>query len=284
MHTITATRSGENSPETDKKLMKTLLSPWVSLAGIIIALLATIRHSVLFYAEITGNPGSTQTLIYASIIMVAIDLSVLIFAINGNERASSTFAFLIFFTNLAYFWMPLDWPGWKWDDQYWLWAGGMAYAGAFAYAVYFYTEIFTSHLKRLQKATSAKERQRDERQKLEEARKLAEKNREEAEKAMKIAENFQEEAENLRKKFEEIFSALPEAGKSPEKILAMAEKYEVALETIGKNLEVSGKTPENLRKKAAYWKKKSQQEELSPEERNAALLKADVFELAHRNT
>ncbi|MEL6850364.1 MAG: hypothetical protein AAFP92_17720 [Bacteroidota bacterium] len=202
--------------------------------------------------------------------MVAIDLSVLIFAINGNESASAsaTFAFLIFFTNLAYFWMPLDWPGWQWSDNYWLWAGGMAYAGAFAYAVYFYTEIFTAHLRRFQKAAKASNRLEVDRKNLEEAR--------------KIAEKYRLEAEVARKKLDEIFSALPGSGSDPEKILLLAEKYTAALEVLGKNPEVAGKSAENLRKSAAYWKKKVEQNHMSPEERNAALLKMDVFELAYR--
>lgn len=138
-----------------------MTDPRIAVVGIILVLMATIRHSVLVYAHATGiqidlaEGVGLADLGYISFMLLAIDIAVILFAIHGNKRATGIFAFLIGVINLYYFWNHVTFTWWS-PEMIRLIPGAL-YAGMFAYALYFFTEIFTARIERYRYILAARE-------------------------------------------------------------------------------------------------------------------------------
>ncbi|MEL6135194.1 MAG: hypothetical protein AAFR59_17690, partial [Bacteroidota bacterium] len=129
-----------------------MTDPRIAVVGILLVLMATIRHSVLVYAQATGIQLNLAQGIgwadlgYISFMLLAVDIAVILFAIHGNKRATGLFACMIGILNLYYFWSHVTFTWWSLDMVSLI--PGVLYSGMFAYALYFFTEIFTSRIER----------------------------------------------------------------------------------------------------------------------------------------
>ncbi|MEL7533918.1 MAG: hypothetical protein AAFN10_21585, partial [Bacteroidota bacterium] len=126
--------------------MKFLRTQYAALFGIILILLATVKHAYEVYISImyiNTEPDLLAT-IYIITMLVAIDFAVLLFTIHGNTYAAQTFAFMIFLLNLFAFWHHLSWPGWEAD--LFIYSPGLLFSAMFSYGLYYFTEVFSELL------------------------------------------------------------------------------------------------------------------------------------------
>ena len=126
--------------------MKFLRTQYAALFGIILILLATVKHAYEVYISImyvNTEPDLLAT-IYIITMLVAIDFAVLLFTIHGNTYAAQTFAFMIFLLNLFAFWHHLNWPGW--ETELFIYFPGLLFSAMFSYGLYYFTEVFSELL------------------------------------------------------------------------------------------------------------------------------------------
>lgn len=125
--------------------MKNLKSPWVAVAGIVLVLLATVKHSVLVYIEITETPEKWYHYAYLSMMIIAIDTAVIIFSVHGHKSASNIFALMIGIINLYFFWNPMAVPGMSFSGLV-PFLPGLLYSSLFTAALMMFTDIFISQM------------------------------------------------------------------------------------------------------------------------------------------
>jgi len=238
--------------------MKFLRTEYAALAGILLILLATVKHAFEVYTSvmyIDTAPDLYQQ-IYIAIMLIAIDFAVLLFTIHGNNYAAQTFAFMIFLVNLYAFWYPVTWPGW--DVGLFIYTPGLLFSAMFAYGLFYFTELFSDLLR---------------------SRSIIGEWQEKYQEAQKEIANLKHKIEslNLEKKqlIEEsqnrIVSNDREMEISPD-LEEKVENYDLLLRYL---LEIEGfdqKSPQAIKKGVEYWMRKAQAEELDHKGRIKSLL------------
>ena len=228
--------------------------PGVALFGNALALLASIRHNVWVYQDATAQQeASTWSLAYIIFMLVAIDWSLLTFTVFGQRRASQAFAWLIFGLNLYYFWKHKAFPGWTLSLAWLEFAPGLIFSSIFAYAQYFFTELFASFIEE----DSRLSRLREESQ------------------AWK--ERFLR-AENARKDLEQEREARENEGKSEPAYQALEQKYLTALSMLAQMKGLESKTAENLRASASHYRKSAKKPGVSKDKAQEYLVSLDMIE------
>ena len=256
-----------HNTEEKKTVLQVIKNPFIALGFICFSMLFTVKHSVLLYFMSTGvsNPSILEYL-FTGLAIAVLDGSIIVLTAHGQRKASQVFSFVIFLINLFYFW----------HDQVielsnaMVLIPGLLWALCFSYIIFYYGELFVS----LNKTEDTLEKKNLElsqlRNKLGKIQAEAEKTRKEAEKNVGGAETWKSEAEKLNRELEKALSELETYGN-------LAEKYKSALEIVGKSLEKPGLQSDTLRKKSTYWRKKYEENGLSPEEKIEALVKVDGF-------
>ena len=135
--------------EVSKGMMAFLKGPKFALFAIILILLSNIRHAVVVYIEITGL-GQSDTIsqweyIYMIGMMLAIDVAVVAFTVNGNQAAAKAFAWLIGIINLIYYYLQIGIPESTLQGGVYYF-GAVCLSAAWGYAIYYFNEVFVSHL------------------------------------------------------------------------------------------------------------------------------------------
>ncbi len=267
----------EISPLTAKSLYtaqfsKILRTPWTPFVGVILVLVGTIKHSVLLYlslfeAEWGPDPGF-WTYCHAAIFLISIDVGAVIFAAHGHKSASAIFSFLIGVLNLYFFWTPLTFPGWSFSLDWLPFLPGLLYAGLLAFCLYFFTELFVGYFQRDQALL-------DMEQAMVEARKAEVSLRKELNQQLAthrkelLSQEAQREALRQQLETQRQDSEAPATG---------VEKQALLPEVLADVLSCQGKSPENLRKSAAYWRKKLEEDSLSAEARAQGEYRLALFE------
>lgn len=126
--------------------MRFLRTEYAALVGMILILLATVKHAFEVYLMVMypESEPSLWQMVYIAVMLIAIDFAVLIFTIHGNSYAAQTFAFLIFLVNLFAFWHHIPWPGWELSAFKYF--PGLLFSGMFAYGLYYFTDVFSDLL------------------------------------------------------------------------------------------------------------------------------------------
>jgi hypothetical protein len=123
--------------------MKTLKKPWITLFALVLILLCTVKHSAWVYLQISPfNFPAPWDWVYACVIVLALDIAVLIFAIHGRRITAGIYAGLIFLTNLLYY-LPSTW--WITEAKV---LGMLIFAGMFSYAVFIFSELFVQDVEK----------------------------------------------------------------------------------------------------------------------------------------
>ena len=132
---------------TSKSLfMKFLRTQYAALLGIILILLATVKHAFEVYVFVMFpevEPSLLQ-MVYIAVMLIAIDYAVLLFTIHGNDYAAQTFAFFIFLVNLYAFWQHIPWMGWEVSILRYF--PGLLFSAMFSYGLFYFTDVFSTLL------------------------------------------------------------------------------------------------------------------------------------------
>lgn len=237
--------------------MKVLRTEYAALLGIILILLATVKHAFEVYTEvmyINSEPTLWQN-IYIAIMLVAIDFAVVLFTIHGNSYAAKTFASMIFLVNLFAFWQEIPWTGWE-EMAITSYIPGFLFSCMFAYGLYYFTDLFSELLHRQNRLGELMEEVKEAQEKVGEL---------EADIAKKV---FSIEAISLKK--EEIQQQLVVAQEAQEKnqiLMEKAEKFDLLIRYIMENEGYLDKSVEALRKGVDYWHKKDMEAPLELKDR-----------------
>lgn len=228
--------------------MRFLRTEYAALVGMILILLATVKHAFEVYLMVMypETEPSLWQMIYIAVMLIAIDFAVLIFTIHGNSYAAQTFAFLIFLVNLFAFWHHIPWPGW--NPSAFGYIPGFLFSGMFAYGLYYFTDVFSDLLK----TRSITGEWKEEYQKTQ---------GEIATLKSQIKTLKGENEQLIEKAQKQVFSINGEMEISPD-IREKVENYDLLLQHL---LELEGfdqKSPQAIKKGLEYWKKKQQVEEL----------------------
>lgn len=239
--------SGEKSITT-LLVMKILRTEYAALVGILLILLATVKHAFEVYTSvmyIDTEPTLWQN-IYIAVMLVAIDFAVILFTIHGNSYAAQTFAFMIFLVNLFAFWQEVPWQGWEIRSMV-NFIPGFLFSGMFAYGLYYFTDLFSDLLR--------------------EENRLGEL-QEELVQAMENISSLKEEITTHKSSIAEIslekesllrqLSQVEESKRNVDGILEKAENFDLLLRYVIETEGYSDKTPEALRKGVEYWRRKAE--------------------------
>jgi hypothetical protein len=228
--------------------MKFLRTEYAALVGMILILLATVKHAFEVYLMVmypTSSPSLWQ-MVYIAVMLIAIDFAVLIFTIHGNSYAAQTFAFLIFLVNLFAFWHHIPWPGW--NPNAFCYIPGLLFSGMFAYGLYYFTDVFSDLLQTRSITGGWKEKYQEAQGEIADLQNKIDTLETEKNQLAKAAQN-------------QVFSSVGEMEISPD-IQEKLENYDLLLRYL---LEVEGfdqKSPQAVRKGVEYWRRKRQSEEL----------------------
>ena len=230
--------------------MKFLRTEYAALVGMILILLATVKHAFEVYLMVmypTSSPSLWQ-MVYIAVMLIAIDFAVLIFTIHGNSYAAQTFAFLIFLVNLFAFWHHIPWPGW--NPNAFSYIPGLLFSGMFAYGLYYFTDVFSDLLRTRSISNEWKEKYEITQGEISE---LGEQ-----------IELLKHENEELTERTVNLVSPNSEEIEIAPDILEKVENYELLLQHL---LELEGfeqKSPQAIKKGVEYWEKKQNIDELDP--------------------
>lgn len=116
------------------------LSHIAPVIGIILAVTWNIPHLVSVYADTIGVDAN----IYHYAMMVIIEFSVLVFALKKYEYAATTFAIIIFFLNL-YFYFDFNQSPIRWEwDYLWFSFSRVLFSAIPAYLIAYYSQMFAN--------------------------------------------------------------------------------------------------------------------------------------------
>ena len=232
--------------------MKILRTEYTALVGILLILLATVKHAFEVYTSvmyIDTEPTLWQN-IYIAVMLVAIDFAVILFTIHGNQYAAQTFAFMIFLVNLFAFWQEIPWEGWE-EMTITSYIPGLLFSSMFAYGLYYFTDLFSDLLReenRLEEIASKYEEALGEVVALEAKLEVQKTN---------ILALSQEKEELL----EQLFDS-DDSEQNVQALLEKAENFDLLLQYVIESEGYLEKSPEALRKGAEYWEKKAQESQL----------------------
>lgn len=229
-------------------LMRFLRTEYAALVGMILILLATVKHAFEVYLMVMypETEPSLWQMIYIAVMLIAIDFAVLIFTIHGNSYAAQTFAFLIFLVNLFAFWQHIPWPGW--NPSAFGYIPGFLFSGMFAYGLYYFTDVFSDLLKNRSITGEWKE-------------KYLKSQGEITTLKSQIKTLASENEQLVEKTQEQIFSNNGEMEVSPD-IREKVENYEILLQHLLILEGFEQKTPQAVKKGVEYWRKKLHKNEL----------------------
>ena len=225
--------------------MKFLRTEYAALIGILLILLATVKHAFEVYTSVMymdTAPDIWQK-VYIAIMLIAIDFAVLLFTIHGNNYAAQTFAFMIFLVNLYAFWHPTQWP--DWGTGLFIYFPGFLFSAMFAYGLYYFTDLFSDLLRKsntLGELRDILEESKNHISSLEAAMKNQQ---------AKFSQ-LQEEKEKLLRQFFEA----EENGKDVNELMEKAQHFDLLIQYVIESEGYLDKSPEALRKGVMYWENK----------------------------
>lgn len=225
--------------------MKFLRTEYAALLGILLILLATVKHAFEVYTSVMymdAVPDIWQK-VYIAIMLIAIDFAVLLFTIHGNSYAAQTFAFMIFLVNLYAFWYPIQWP--DWGTGLFIYFPGFLFSAMFAYGLYYFTDLFSDLLRKENRLGELRE-------KLDESGSLVSSLESELKNQQAEYSQLEEEKEKL---LEQIFET-GENGADVNELMEKAEQFDLLIQYVIESEGYLEKSPEALRKGVEYWNKK----------------------------
>ena len=228
--------------------MKFLRTEYAALIGILLILLATVKHAFEVYTSVMymdSDPDIWQK-VYIAIMLIAIDFAVLLFTIHGNNYAAQTFAFMIFLVNLYAFWHPISLP--KWGIEWFIYFPGFLFSAMFAYGLYYFTDLFSDLLLKSNKLGELREE-------LEESKIQISSLEVEIKNQQTEFSQLQEEKEKLLK---QIFQT-EENGVDVNKVVEKAGHFDLLIQYVIESEGYLEKSPEALRKGVEYWTKKQEE-------------------------
>lgn len=226
--------------------MKFLRTEYAALLGVLLILLATVKHAFEVYTSVLymdTEPDIWQK-VYIAIMLIAIDFAVLLFTVHGNDYAAQTFAFMIFLVNLYAFWQPVQWP--DWGIGLFIYFPGFLFSAMFAYGLFYFTDLFSKLLR--------------EENKLGELRNSLEKSKEKVFSLESDMEKLQTEYSQLLEEKEELLKQIFQAEENVKDVNELMEKaqyFDLLIQYIIESEGYLGKSPEALRKGVVYWSKKN---------------------------
>jgi len=225
--------------------MKFLRTEYAALLGILLILLATVKHAFEVYTSVMYmdvDPDIWQK-VYIATMLIAIDFAVLLFTIHGNSYAAQTFAFMIFLVNLYAFWHPISLP--EWGIEWFIYFPGFLFSAMFAYGLYYFTDLFSDLLR--------------EENKLGALRNSLEKSKEEIFCLESAMEKLQAEKSQIEEEKKELLKQIFQAegnGKDVNELMEKAQNFDLLLQYVIESEGYLLKSPEALRKGVEYWNRK----------------------------
>ena len=250
--------------------MKFLRTEYAALFGMILILLATVKHSFEVYLSVMyiETEPSLWQMAYVAIMLLAIDYAVLQFTIHGNDYAAQTFAFFIFLVNLFAFWQNKSWPGW--GIELLSFGPGLLFSAMFAYGLFYFTDVFSgllhnrNHLEELQSENEEKKQ------------------------ALQVLQNehqgIQKELDKVSSEREELDLTVHTMRKTLEQNSIKAENFDLLLPYF---LELDGytsKTSQALKKGVDYWRQKAEEGDIDERGRIKMLAYETAYHLRERIT
>ena len=248
--------------------MKFLRTEYAALFGILLILLATVKHSFEVYVSVMylGEAPSYWQMFYVAIMLLAVDYAVLQFTIHGNDYAAQTFAFFIFLLNLYAFWEHLAWPGWGVGLLRYF--PGIIFSGMFAYGLYYFTDIFSQLLQDRQELESLQDERESSKAKISHL---------ENELSLKT-----ETLDQLSMEKEDLVLQLESLKENQKNFQSMSSNYQLLLNHF---IDVGGfkdKSDQALRKGVEYWRKKADKGEIDEKGRVKMLAYEATLKLKER--
>lgn len=250
-----------------------LRSQWTALTGIILILLATLKHSYEVYEVVMGTPQDVWSKVYVILMLLAIDFAVILFTLHGNRGAAGLFAFFIFVLNLFAFWNRLEVPGW--DFMNWIpFIPGLIYSGMFAYGLYYFTDIFVNQIEEDAEKTallndrntllSENKELRQTLQKREDNSEMVnklEQDRKRTQLRLQMQQNeYEQQVEQQKQKINQLRSALQAAEENySDDMASKAKNFDILISYILEKEKYSDKSADALRKGVAYWQERLDQ-------------------------
>ena len=148
----------EPSLPKQARLIKFLKGSTFAVICILLILLTNLRHAVSVYFYLTGSGPNSDSFGTAYIVgmMLAFDLAVIAFSVNGNKSAAKVFALSTGLINLFYFYTKIGLPesllnpGCSMCDPayiHWMrYAPAVLFSSMVGYAIYYFTEIFIGNI------------------------------------------------------------------------------------------------------------------------------------------
>jgi hypothetical protein len=120
-----------------ERVRNVMESPLTYILVLLLTLLSNITHVVSEYRTITGD----QSLLPYSFLIV-LDLAVIIFAYNGQKKATIIFALILFLLNLSFFTRELA-LNWNHTREIIV---SILLSAAFSYAIFSFSELFVQRV------------------------------------------------------------------------------------------------------------------------------------------
>ena len=250
--------------------MKFLRTQYAALFGIILILLATVKHSFEVYIHVMFpqiEPTMIQ-MVYIAVMLIAVDYAVLLFTLHGNDYAARSFAFFIFLVNLFAFCQHIPFEGW--DLSLLRYFPGFLFSCMFSYGLYYFTDLFSGLLSEDNRIEELEEETQNQKSRLS----TLEKDNSKLEQARKGAEEL---LQRLYGEKENLNLQLIKMEESQEETHQKADRFDMLLSYI---IEAEGyleKTPQALKKGMEYWRKRVSEGDVEPKN----LVKQLAYETAY---